>query len=166
MLGSFWLSRTGTCSKRLKHASNSTGTDLAQLYDIFITRRIREAQSIIKDTSHPAHTLFSLLPSGKHYRSIKSRTTHFRDSVFPQVVRIMNSNTPTHTHTHTHTHTRNKKDTVPTMCSSVFIVYFLRYHLMIQYFAHLFYAMFEVYRASVQKLYLFLADENNICLWS
>lgn len=85
-----------TAAKHCKASiKNLLATDLLWLYDIFITRCIRKAQSLIKGTSHPAHTLVSLLPSGKRYWSIKSRTTHFRFRFFPQVVRIMNS---THTH--------------------------------------------------------------------
>ncbi len=33
------------------------------------------SHSIIRDESHPVHQLFDLLPSGKRYRSIQTRTT-------------------------------------------------------------------------------------------
>jgi len=34
-----------------------------------------DAEKIMKDHSHPGHELFTLLPSGRHYRSIQARTT-------------------------------------------------------------------------------------------
>ncbi len=46
---------------------------------------------IIKDSSHPSHRLLSLLPSGRRFRSIRSRTSRLRDSFFPQAIRLMNS---------------------------------------------------------------------------
>ncbi len=111
--GSFDCTGLETAGKHCKASIKKfTGTDLLLLYDVFITRCIRKAQSIIKDTSHPAHTLFSLLPSGKCYWSIKSRTTRYRDGFFPQVVTIMNSTTHTYICTHTHTDTK----TLPTTC--------------------------------------------------
>ncbi len=46
---------------------------------------------IIKDSSHPSHWLLSLLPSGRRLHSIRSRTSRLRDSIFPQAIRLMNS---------------------------------------------------------------------------
>ncbi len=40
---------------------------------------------------HPSHRLLSLLPSGRRFRSIRSRTSRLRDSFFPQAIRLMNS---------------------------------------------------------------------------
>ena len=36
----------------------------------------------LRDSLHPAHHLFELLPSGKRYKSIKTRTTRFVSSFF------------------------------------------------------------------------------------
>lgn len=38
-----------------------------------------------KDSYHPAHRLFALLLSGRRYRSIRTKTTRFRYSFFPQL---------------------------------------------------------------------------------
>ena len=35
--------------------------------------------TIARDTTHPANHLFELRPSGKHYRSIKTRTTRLKN---------------------------------------------------------------------------------------
>ena len=64
---------------------------LPSLQDIYTTRLTRKATSIASDTSHPAHSLFSLLPSGRRYRSLRCRTTRLRNSFIHQAVRKLNS---------------------------------------------------------------------------
>ncbi len=59
--------------------------------DIYTRRCIRKARRIIKDSSHPSHSLLSLLPSGRRLRSTRSHTSRLRDSFFPQAVGLMNS---------------------------------------------------------------------------
>ncbi len=59
--------------------------------DVYTRRCTRKARRIIKDSSHPSHRLLSLLPSGRRFRSIRSRTSRLRDSFFPQAIRLMNS---------------------------------------------------------------------------
>ncbi len=61
------------------------------LQDIYTRRCLRKARRIIKDSSHPSHSLLSLLPSGIRLRSIRSRTSRLRDSFFHQAIRLMNS---------------------------------------------------------------------------
>ncbi len=67
------------------------GGELPSLQDIYTRRCTRKARRIIKDSSHPSHRLLSLLPSGRRFRSIRSRTSRLRDSFFPQAIRLMNS---------------------------------------------------------------------------
>ncbi len=67
------------------------GGELPSLQDIYTRRCTRKAWRIIKDSSHPSHSLLSLLPSGRRFRSIRSRTSRLRDSFFPQAIRLMNS---------------------------------------------------------------------------
>ncbi len=67
------------------------GGELPSLQDIYSRRCIRKARRITNDSSHPSHRLFSLLPSGRRLRSIRYRTSRQRDSVFPQAIRLMNS---------------------------------------------------------------------------
>ncbi len=50
-----------------------------------------ETRRIISDSSHPSHGLFSLLPSGRRLRSIRTRTSRLRDSFFPQTIRLLNT---------------------------------------------------------------------------
>ncbi len=71
-------------------ARHIVGGELPSLQDIYTRRCIRKAGRIIKDSSHPSHSLLSLLPSGRRLRSIRSRTSRLRDSFFPQAIRLMN----------------------------------------------------------------------------
>src|SRR4029434_11185263 len=64
---------------------------LPSLQDIYTTRLTRKATSIANDTSHPAHSLFSFLPSGRRYRSLRCRTTRLRNGFIHQAVRKLNS---------------------------------------------------------------------------
>ncbi|KAI3371809.1 hypothetical protein L3Q82_024355 [Scortum barcoo] len=66
-------------------------TTSSSIEDIYRKRCLKRAGKIIKDSSHPAHRLFTLLPSGKRYRSARTKTTRFLNSFFPTAVRLLNS---------------------------------------------------------------------------
>ncbi len=51
----------------------------------------QRAGKITLDPSHPAHSLFELLPSGRRYRALSTRTTRHRNSFFPQAIHLMNT---------------------------------------------------------------------------
>ncbi len=72
-------------------ARHIVGGELPSLQDIYTRRCIRKARRIINDSSHPFLSLLSLLPSGRRLRCIRSRTSRLRDSIFPQGIRLMNS---------------------------------------------------------------------------
>ncbi len=64
----------------VRTARHIVGGELPSLQD---TRWCtRKAQRIIKDSSHPSHSLRSLLPSGRRLRSVRSLTSRLRDSFF------------------------------------------------------------------------------------
>ncbi len=75
----------------MRTARHIVGGELPSLQDIYTRRCIRKSRRITKDSSHLSHRLLSLLPSGRHLRSIRSRTTWLRDSFFPQAIRLINS---------------------------------------------------------------------------
>ena len=58
----------------VRTAQYITGAKLPAVQDLNIRRCERKAQKIVKDTSHPSHRLFTLLPSSKQYQSIGSGT--------------------------------------------------------------------------------------------
>ncbi len=70
----------------INSAQKITGAQLLSLADIYSTRCIRLARSIIKDSSHPGNHLFTLLPSGRRFRSLKTRTSRLRNSFYPRAI--------------------------------------------------------------------------------
>jgi hypothetical protein len=69
-----------------------TGAKLPAIQDLYTRRCQRKApQKMIKDSSHPSHRLFSLLPHVKQYQSTKSRTKRLLNSFDPQVIRLLNN---------------------------------------------------------------------------
>ncbi len=85
------LATAGLCKGSCETARHIVGGELPSLQDIYTRRCTRKARRIIKDSSHPSHRLLSLLPSGRCFRSIRSRTSRLRDSFSPQAIRLMNS---------------------------------------------------------------------------
>ncbi|KAK3516018.1 hypothetical protein QTP70_001751 [Hemibagrus guttatus] len=66
-----------------KTAQRIIGTPLPAIEDIQKKRCIRRTHSILKDSSYPAHSLFKLLPSGRRFRSLRTKTSRLRNSFFP-----------------------------------------------------------------------------------
>jgi hypothetical protein len=60
--------------------STSMGPSFLDLYTSWCQRK---ALKIVKDSSHPSHRLFSLLPHGKQYRSATSRSKRLLNSFYP-----------------------------------------------------------------------------------
>ena len=52
---------------------------------------LHRARRILKDSTHPSYSLFTLLPPGKRYRSMCRCTTRLQSSFFLQAVRLLNS---------------------------------------------------------------------------
>ena len=75
----------------VKKASKIIGHNLPSLNSLFINRITNRSAKIIRDPSHPAHHLFRLLPSGRRYMSISTKTSRFKNSFFPTAVRTLNS---------------------------------------------------------------------------
>ncbi len=84
-----------SCRKSLQRivraAEKIVGVSLPSLQDIYSTRLTRKALSIAGDPTHPSHSFFSLLPSGRRLRSSRLRTSRLKDSFIHQAVRKLNS---------------------------------------------------------------------------
>jgi len=78
-------------------AQKIIGCPLPSLENISISCCLRGTKAIVRDPSHPAYPLFDLLPSGRHYRSVKSHTNRLTYSFFPWAIWTAN----THGHSHT-----------------------------------------------------------------
>lgn len=75
----------------INRASKVIGSSLQSIEALYHKRTLRRAHKITADTSHPAHNLFQLLPSGRRYRTIAAKTTRFKNSFFPKAINILNS---------------------------------------------------------------------------
>ena len=76
----------------IKTAQRIIGCPLPSLSDIYNSRCLSRARNILKDSTHPGFHLFDLLPSGRRYRCIKTRTNRFKDSFFPRAITTLNNN--------------------------------------------------------------------------
>ncbi len=72
-------------------AERISGSALPSLQDIYLKRCKSRAAKIIKDSNHPSNCLFTLLPSGKRFKSVMAKTERLRRSFFPQAIRLLNS---------------------------------------------------------------------------
>ena len=73
----------------VKTASKIVGCELTSLTAIYKDRSQKRAGKIISDQTHPAHHVFELLPSGKRYRCIRTKTNRFRKSFYPSAVEAL-----------------------------------------------------------------------------
>uniref|UniRef100_A0A1A8UVY9 Alkylated DNA repair protein AlkB homologue 8 N-terminal domain-containing protein n=1 Tax=Nothobranchius furzeri TaxID=105023 RepID=A0A1A8UVY9_NOTFU len=78
-------------SRVIHSAQRIIGCLLPSLEDLAYPRYLSRASNIIKDKFHPGNHLFQLLPSGRRYRSQRTRTNRFRDSFFPRAIMAVNN---------------------------------------------------------------------------
>lgn len=93
-----WYSSSSVAEKKalqrvIKTAQKIINTQLPSLEDIYISRCLQKTTNILKDYSHPANHLFELLPSGRRYRTLKTRTTRLLNSFYPKAIITLNSAT-------------------------------------------------------------------------
>ncbi len=67
----------------VRTAERIIGTTLPTLQELYLSRVSKRAGKITLDPAHPAHSLFELLPSGRRYRALSTRTTRHRNSFLP-----------------------------------------------------------------------------------
>lgn len=72
-------------------AQKIIGCPLPTLEDLHESHSLKKAENIVKDASHPGHSLIKLLPSRKRFQSFKSRTKRFIDSFFSTAVCTLNT---------------------------------------------------------------------------
>ncbi len=93
---SVWYGNATNQDKALQRvvrlAERISGSALPSLQDIYLKRCKNRAAKIIKDSNYPGNHLFTLLPSGKRFRSMMAKTERLRSSFFPQAIRLLNSN--------------------------------------------------------------------------
>ncbi len=75
----------------VRTAERIIGTTLPTLQELYLSRVSKRAGKITLDPSHPANSLFELLPSGWRYKALSTRTTSHKNSFFPQAINLMNT---------------------------------------------------------------------------
>ena len=80
----------GRLQRIIRSAEKVIGCNLPSLQDLFASRTLRRAGKIVADPSHPGHTLFKALPSGRRLRSIRTKTSRHNTSFFPAAVGLIN----------------------------------------------------------------------------
>ncbi len=75
----------------VRTAERIIGTTLPILQELYLSRVSKRSGKITLDPSHPAHSLFELLPSGRRYRALSTRMARHRNSFFPQAIHLMNT---------------------------------------------------------------------------
>ena len=74
----------------IKAAQKIIGCPLPSLEEVHSARCLKQSHAILKDSSHPGHKLFELLPSGKRFRSLKTRTNRLQNSFYPTAIKALN----------------------------------------------------------------------------
>lgn len=67
----------------IKISQKIIGLPLPPIEDIYRLRCHSRACTIIKDSTHPFHNLFALLPSRRRNRALKTHTSRFINSFYP-----------------------------------------------------------------------------------
>ncbi len=75
----------------VRTAERIIGTTLPTLQELYLSRVRKRSGKITLDPSHPAHSLFEQLPSGRRYRALSTSTTRHRNSFLPQAIHLMNT---------------------------------------------------------------------------
>ncbi len=79
-------SATKTDIRRLQRtvrtAERIIGVPLPSLQELYTSRVRKRAKKVTLDPSHPAHSLFELLPSGRRYRSLSTKTARHKNSLY------------------------------------------------------------------------------------
>uniref|UniRef100_A0A8C1GTL4 Reverse transcriptase domain-containing protein n=1 Tax=Cyprinus carpio TaxID=7962 RepID=A0A8C1GTL4_CYPCA len=80
-----------TLQRIVRAAEKIVGVSRPSLQDIYGTRLPSKALCITGDPTHPSHSFFSLLPSGRRLWNLQARTSRLKDSFIHQAVRKLNS---------------------------------------------------------------------------
>ena len=72
-------------------AERLTGQRQLSISDLYEARVRKRAAKIAADQSHPASDIFRLLPSGRRYRAIRTRTSRSLNSFFTRAISPLNS---------------------------------------------------------------------------
>ncbi len=69
--------------RTVRTAERIISAPLPSLQELYTSRVRKRAKKVTLDSSHPAHSLFELLPSGRCYRSLCTKTARHKNSFYP-----------------------------------------------------------------------------------
>ena len=83
-----WYGTASKLDKRrlqraVRIAERITGVSLPPTEALYAARTRKRAERIVADPLHPGHYLFGLLPSGRRYRTLYTKTSRHRNNFFP-----------------------------------------------------------------------------------
>ncbi len=90
-----WFSTCTVAEKKalqgvVNTAQKIIGCPLPSLEDRCSSHCVRKANNILRDPSHPGQTHFELLPSGRHYRLIKTLSNRLKNCFYPRAITALN----------------------------------------------------------------------------
>ena len=88
--GHLTLANRNKLNRIVKTAGKIAGCLQKSLDDLYRTAVQRKALSIINDETHPLHTEFELLPSGRRYRVPLARKKIYKSSFIPNAISVVN----------------------------------------------------------------------------
>ena len=89
--GNSTLESKGKISKVIKKCSRLNVKNTKSLLEIYKRAITQRSNVIINDPSHPLHSCYEMLPSGRRWRSVQGRTSRYRESYILSSIRILNS---------------------------------------------------------------------------
>ncbi len=84
--------------RTVRAAERIIGVLLPSLQDLYNSRVKKRAGNIIIDPSHPGHNLFALLPSGRRYRALCTRTSRHKNCHFALLTQCSTTKPQEHIH--------------------------------------------------------------------
>lgn len=93
----FWMHSTwyGNCSAQdhrelWRQPSPAHKPASLPINSICTSHCLGKSANIIKNHLHPSHSLYSILPPGRRYKSLTAHTTRFKNMLLPIVIRLLN----------------------------------------------------------------------------
>lgn len=91
-----WFGNCTVAYRKALHCVTSTaqkaiGRPLPSLDELYSSHCLKKAKYILQHLSHSGHSLFALLPSGKRYRTLKTRTNRLKNSFYSRTITFLNT---------------------------------------------------------------------------
>ena len=89
--GHLTVKQKNRLNKIVNVATKLINLKLKSLNDLYHKPLVKTSRSIINDPTHPLHSCFEIMPSGKRYRTPAFKRQLYNKSFIPSAVRFLNS---------------------------------------------------------------------------